>query len=90
MLLVILTAPTSAGKECVLNNGMELQDLTYWTYEGMATHYVLPYPMSQGGPYVWCHMTAPNKDKSGSLKQMIYVRAGETYQVSADITYHNC
>jgi hypothetical protein len=90
VLAALIASPTGEGKECVLNNGLELQDLTYWTFEGMASHSVMLYPMSPGGTYVWCHRTAPMEDNTGSLKQMIYVRKGEPYKVSADITYHNC
>jgi len=89
--LASAAAPAAAG-DLVLNDGLELQETRLWVETGNVPSYhrgVVEFDVTGNGRASWAYYQHPGDDISGGLEQTIYVQAGVTYTVSADICYHN-
>ncbi|MHC4943465.1 MAG: hypothetical protein ACYTG7_10650 [Planctomycetota bacterium] len=89
-LFIICNVELTPGKDVVINDCFEMMSLDYWTWEGSPQHMITLFDVTGGGDNSWCHLTIPNDFTDGSLKQQIFVMAGETYTIEADVCYHNC
>jgi hypothetical protein len=77
------------AKEIVINDSFELQDTTHWTDFGTSPYAVKMTDVVQG-IFSWCMWNSPWNNGTGKIYQEVYLFNGVTYQVEADIQYHNC
>ena len=91
LLLLLWGGAEVDAQEVVINNGFEMANPYYYAYYGTVTSRGVDIKdVSAPGVFSWCYWQVPGDNFYGGLQQWIYVHAGETYNVSADICYHNC
>ena len=90
-MLLLCAAPVSAG-DLVLNDGLEMQSTAHWTETGNIPSYhrgVVEFDVTGNGRKSWAYYQHPGDEINGGLEQVVFVQAGVSYEVSADICYHN-
>ena len=82
---------TATAQEIVHNDGFEMTLPSFYAYYGtLQERGVDIRETSAPGLPSWCYWQVPADNLNGGLQQWVYVQNGETYDVSADICYHNC
>jgi hypothetical protein len=96
-LVVFTTVPALDAKDIVVNDGFELPGWGYWTDYGNPDLRLIDYydvVNGYGGPNssnCYAQLSSGGMGgNDGGLRQEVYVIAGVTYTVSADLCYHNC
>jgi hypothetical protein len=86
-----LCAPASA-QETVINSGFELQNTLYYQKFGNVPsgEYGVKLFDTTGSGSSYAFFQVVYDGVSGGLNKTVYLFAGVTYDVSADICYHNC
>jgi hypothetical protein len=95
--LFLWCGPATSAKEIIINDGFELGSWEYFTSFGSPdAQFITAYDVKNGfgGPEIsLCFSQRSSGGKGGNdggLRQDVFVQAGVTYVVSADICYHNC
>lgn len=80
------------ASDLVLNDGFELEEAMHWTETGLMPYWdrgVVRFDVTGNGIPSWAYCTHPGDEYDAGLEQVIHLRAGITYAVSADICYHS-
>lgn len=92
--LLFITALNPLANACdmALNHGFESEDTMLWTETGTIPYQnrgVVRFNVTGSGLQSWAYYQHPGWDYYGGVQQTIYVEAGVTYVVSADVCYHS-
>ena len=91
--ILLLMCGTTQAQEVVLNNGFEMQGPSFYAYTGNIQSWdrgVDQRDTVTPGVYSWAYWQIPSDSGNGGYQQWIYVIAGVTYEINADVCYHNC
>lgn len=89
---IYISTFTAYASDLVLNDGFEMQNTTHWIETGSIPYWdrgVVKFDVTGNGQQSWAYYQHPGDNYDGGLEQVIYMQAGETYTVSADICYHS-
>jgi hypothetical protein len=97
LVLFIWGGTSGSAKEILINDSFELGNFNYWTSFGTPDfQFIQFYDVENGfgGPdpsSCFAQMISGGKGgNDGGVRQDVYVEAGVTYVIKADICYHNC
>ncbi|MFH2002707.1 MAG: hypothetical protein ABIK28_23755 [Planctomycetota bacterium] len=91
-ILLLLGGREGTAGDIVLNYAFETQDTLHWIETGTVPYQdrgVVKFDVTGNGHPSWAYYQHPGYDFSGGLQQTLYVQAGVTYRISADICYHS-
>ena len=93
LLFLFLAGPPALAQNVALNDGFEMQNSVYWTKTGnMQSAYwgVEKFDTTGNAQNSWCAWQSPANGMNGGFTQTVFLIAGVTYELTADIAYYNC
>ncbi len=91
LLFFSIALTPAMAQEVVNNDGFETGDYVYWTHGGPSPYFgVEDFDVTGDGSKSPCFYQTTYTGYNKNIKQTIYLIAGLTYDVNADVAYENC